>query len=111
MSEIPDERCNLIREAERLSNDEEAFARKLRQAMAIDTLRAERLLLASLQDDSDARQTLFDQIPVCANCYRSLIVHLGGRLAARETEAHDENVDEAISAIEAMIIADIEKFD
>ncbi len=108
MTKPSDERCDLLQPNLNVT-DEKAIEQKIRKAMAIDTLRADRLLLASLQEDDDARQTLFEQMPVCPSCYRGVMVHLAGRLAAREVEAYGDDSNKAIAAIDAMVAADIDK--
>lgn len=107
MTDTVDERCDLLDEAKRYAHQEDLFTEKLKLVIGIDTLRVDRLLLASLKDDEDAREAVFDQMPSCPSCYQGLVIHAVGRLAAREEEVHGDDTAEAIAAVEAMIIKDM----
>lgn len=108
MTNTVDERCDLLDEAKKVAHDENAFAEKLKRVIGIDTLRVDRLLLASLKDDEDGREAVFKQMPSCPSCYQGLVIHAVGRLAARQEEAHDDDTAAAIAAVEAMIVEDMD---
>jgi hypothetical protein len=76
---MADERCELMNNAVRAGNLTEDI---LRRVNAIDAARIDRLLLASLNDDPEARQFAMNEFPACQDCYRGIMIQLAGECAA-----------------------------
>jgi hypothetical protein len=78
--QTPDERCALLFNTE---HDPEWVAEDaLRAVSAIDAERCDRLILASLQENDEAREYLLEQIPRCRCCYEAMMVRLAGVCAS-----------------------------
>lgn len=92
MSDV-DVRCGILQDAVARGGDIEQAVRRQSE---IDKERVDRLLLASLNDDPEARQFEMDEIPACQDCYRALIMMIAGECSSLWEHFYNPEMDPGV---------------